>query len=119
MSTPSSAGATANPVSALNIHSVSTFIPTFDGSFPVQDFIQEVSEAAKLGTWTDNITLKVAKSKLHGPVADMVRNREDLNHAPTFEVFFIKTHFGSAYRKTCICSAPGPDDLRTASFRIC
>ena len=90
MSTPSSAGATANPVSAMNIHSVSTFIPTFDGSFPVQDFIQEVREAAKLGTWTDNITLKVAKSKLHGPVADMVRNREDLNHAPTFEDFSTK-----------------------------
>ena len=63
------------------------FIPTFDGSFPVQDFIQEIEDAAKLGSWTDNLTLKVAKSKIQGPIADMVRNRNDLNHADRFTDF--------------------------------
>ena len=84
------AGATANPVSAMNIHSISAFVPNFDGSFPVQDFFEELKEAAKLGSWTDNITLRVAKSKLQGAVADMVRNRHDLSHATTFADFSTK-----------------------------
>ena len=66
---------------------MAAFIPTFDGSFPVQDFIQEIEDAAKLGSWTDNLTLKVAKSKIQGPIADMVRNRNDLNHADSFKDF--------------------------------
>ena len=70
-----------------NIYSFSAFIPNFDGSFPVQDFIQEVKDAAKLGSWNDTITLKVAKSKIQGPIADIVRNRHDLNHAATFKDF--------------------------------
>ena len=70
-----------------NVYSLAAFIPTFDGSYPVQDFLEEINDAAKIGNWADNITLKVAKSKIQGPVADMVRNRHDLNHAATFEDF--------------------------------
>ena len=72
---------------AMNIHQISSFIPVFDGSFPIQDFLQEVRDAKQLGAWTDTVTLKVAKSKLQGRVSDIVRNRNDLNHAPTFEDF--------------------------------
>ena len=71
----------------LNIHSVATFIPNFDGTFPVQDFIQEVEDAAEIGTWADNIKIKVAKSKLSGAIADLVRNRHEINHAKTFKEF--------------------------------
>ena len=42
---------------------------------------------AHLGSWPDKITLKVAKSKLNGSVAEIVRNRHDLNHAETFTDF--------------------------------
>ena len=80
-------GAATNSAQNLNVHSMAAFIPTFDGSFPVQDFIQEIEDAAKLGSWTDNLTLKVAKSKIQGPIADMVRNRNDLNHADSFKDF--------------------------------
>ena len=79
--------ASATPATPLNIHSVATFIPNFDGTFPVQDFIQEVKDAAKLGSWPDNICIKVAKSKLSGTIADLVRNRHDINHATTFQEF--------------------------------
>ena len=64
-----------------NIHSLASFIPVFDGSFPVQDFLNEVSEVQAEGHWSDAIAIKVAKSKLKGYVADLVRNRMDLNHA--------------------------------------
>ena len=80
-------GAATNLAQNLNIHSMAAFIPIFDGSFPVQDFIKEIEDAAKLGSWTDNLTIKVAKSKIQGPIADMVRNRHDLNHARTFQDF--------------------------------
>ena len=70
-----------------NIHSLSAFIPTYDGSFPIQDFIREVQEAARLGAWDDTITLKVAKSKIQGTIGNMVRNRHDLNFAETFKDF--------------------------------
>ena len=72
---------------ALNIHSLATFVPIYDGSYPIQDFLEEIREAAHLGSWPDKITLKVAKSKLNGSVAEMVRNRHDLNHAETFTDF--------------------------------
>lgn len=81
----------APPVTALpatlNIHQISTFIPVYDGSYPIQDFLQEVSEAKTLGTWPDVVALKVAKSKLQGSVAELVRNRHDLNSAPSFDEF--------------------------------
>ena len=82
MITPDGSGS----ATALNIH-FATFIPNFDGSFPVQDFIQEVEEAAKLGSWPDIICIKVAKSKLSGSIADFVRNRHDISHAKTFKQF--------------------------------
>ena len=74
----------AGNATTLNIHSMAAFIPNFDGSFPIQDFIQEVEEAAKLGSWPDTITVKVPKSKLIGSVADLVRNMNEINHAQTF-----------------------------------
>ena len=48
---------------SLNIHQISSFVPVYDGSFPIQDFIQEVRDAQVLGSWPDSVTLKVAKSK--------------------------------------------------------
>ena len=72
---------------SLNIHQVSSFIPVFDGSFPIQDFLQEVRDAQKLGAWPDSVTLKVAKSKLQGHIAEIVRTRNDLNHAQDFDTF--------------------------------
>ena len=80
-------GSGSGSANALNIHSLSSFITAYDGSYPVQDFIQELQEAAHLGSWPDIITLKVAKLKLQGAVADIVRNRHDLNHANTFPDF--------------------------------
>ena len=71
---------------SLNIH-FATFIPNFDGSFPVQDFIQEVEDAAKLGSWPDIISIKVAKSKLSGSIAVLARNRHEISHAKTFKEF--------------------------------
>lgn len=83
----SAAGPASPAGSVANVHSMSIFVPTFDGSYPVQDFIKEVEEAAKLGSWSDLITLKLAKSKLQGRVADLARNRHELNSATTFKTF--------------------------------
>ena len=87
MENAAAAAAGTGSASIGNVHYLAAFIPTFDGSYPVQDFFEEITDAAKIGNWADNITLKVAKSKILGPVADMVRNRHDLNHAATFEDF--------------------------------
>ena len=56
----------------LNIHQIASFIPVFDESFPVQDFLQEIRDARDLGSWPDVVTLKVAKSKLQDRVAEIV-----------------------------------------------
>ena len=72
---------------SLNIHQISSFVPVYDGSFPIQDFIQEVRDAQVLGSWPDSVTLKVAKSKLQGRILEIVRTRHDLNHAPSFDDF--------------------------------
>ena len=34
---------------SLNIHQIASFIPVFDGSFPIQDFIEEIRDAKKWG----------------------------------------------------------------------
>ena len=40
----------AAPGPTLNVHSLPAFVPSFDGSFPVQDFIKEIQEATSLGS---------------------------------------------------------------------
>ena len=69
----------------MNIHQIATFVPTFDGSFPVQDFLQEVRDARDMGAWPDSVTLRVTKSKLTGSVAEIVRNCYDLNCSTSFD----------------------------------
>ena len=80
--------AQVQPIPAsMNIHQIATFVPTFDGSFPVQDFLQEVRDARDIGAWPDSVTLRVTKSKLTGSVAEIVRNRHDLNCSTSFDDF--------------------------------
>ena len=76
------------PIPALiSIHQIAIFVPTFDGSFPVQDFLQEIRDARDMGAWPDSVTLRVTKSKLTGYVAEIVRNRHDLNYSTSFDDF--------------------------------
>ena len=50
-------------------------------------FFEEIREAKVMGAWPDIIALKVAKSKLQGDIANLVRNRYELSHAPSFDEF--------------------------------
>ena len=72
---------------SINIHQIAPFISLYDGSFPIQDLFDEIREAKILGYWPDVVILKVANSKLQGDVGDMVRNRFELSHAPSFDEF--------------------------------
>ena len=40
-----------------------------------------------MGAWPHIVALKAAKSKLQGDVADIVRKRYELSHAPSFDEF--------------------------------
>ena len=40
-----------------------------------------------MGAWAHIVALKTAKSKLQGDVADIVRNRYELSHDPSFDEF--------------------------------
>lgn len=73
---------------------LASFIPKFDGSFPVQDFLREVEDCQELGSWSDLFTLKVAQSKLTGPISELLRTRFELHQARTFSEF--STHLLSA-----------------------
>jgi len=64
-----------------------SLIPNFDGSTPVQDFLDEITEMKNFANWSDLLTVKIAKSKFVGPMADILRNRYDISNAKTFQAF--------------------------------
>lgn len=70
-----------------NIFMFANFIPVFDGKHPIQDFLQELDETAKMAGWTDDITIKVAKTKFKGHPETVLRQNVDLRSCTTMKDF--------------------------------
>ena len=71
---------------AMNKNQGFSFIPIFGGSFPIEDFIQEVRNAQKLGACTDTVTLKVVSRNCKAVFLTLSKTKGSklLTHIPTF-----------------------------------
>lgn len=61
-----------------NIFTFANFIPAYDGTFPIHDFLTELEDTAHMAQWPDNITLKIAKSKFQGKPEKVLRENLEL-----------------------------------------